>query len=71
MVTTLNIIKHELSYLVCILMWIVTSTTKIASHRHMTFHNLNNASCKVKCKERGSKVDILLLFMCVTKNLKF
>ena len=35
---------------------------------YMTCQNLNNFSCKWKCKERGSKVSILLLFMCAMEK---
>ena len=37
-------------------------------HGHMTYQNLQNPSCKLRCKERGSEVDTLLLFMCVMRN---
>ena len=33
---------------------------------HMTFQDLDDFGCKLKCKERGSKTNTLLLFMCAT-----
>ena len=34
----------------------------------MTYRNLNISSRSLECKERGSKFDIMLLFMSAMKN---
>ena len=70
-VTTLNIINHSIFYILYLLVHIVTLTTKIESHGHMTYHDLNNSCCKLKCKKKGSIVNILLLFICATKKSQF